>query len=412
MKKIILALLATAISAQAQHNNIITANLENYAVRRFMSEVKYTSTNDPSLINLYDEAPPERRDIPQPAYIPIPDVDAARLTLTYADDADFGQGVHTMSVGKGTQAEVYNLIPQHTYYYKVEADGENIASGEIHTEGRVRMIYVPGANNIRDMGGMLTTSGKRIKYGKLFRGSELNGKHEVDADGIGILTDDLGIEAEIDMRAFYDEGKGVSAFGFKSDRWGTSAEPSYYYTSDSGQLPEHLQNISYQRRWKQEFNFIVNNFVKARNVYYHCVWGADRTGYFSLLIEGLLGVDYDYMIKDYELTNFYTGINTKEKIDTIVKYIGTLKGNSLQEKFKTFFVDTLEVHEENIRYFINEMLEEEESVDNPTTAISTRSQALRSATTVDLLGRKTQRAGRKGIVIETAPDGTVRKVIR
>lgn len=419
MKQLFPLFFVFALSVQAQTGDIINVNVENDAVTRFLSEVKYTSSKDASQVTAYNVAPPDRRDIPRPAIIAIPDNDAETLLFTYADDAGYTEGVRTKAIAKGSKEyQLYNLTPQRDYYFKVEADGNTLTSGKIHTEGQVRMIYVPGANNIRDLGGWPTVDGQRIKYGKLFRGGEVNGNHIVDSAGLAILTNDLEIQAEIDMRAWYDEGHGVSAFGFTSNMWGNSTNPPYYYTSDSGQLPDHLQMKSNKLKWKREFDFIIQNFIKNRNVYIHCVQGADRTGYLVLFMEGVLGVDYNNMIKDYELTNFFNGINTKETIDTIYNYVMTLEGATPQEKFNTFLVDSCGVAQANVDYFRKMMLEE----DNLTTAIKSveadtrkgqqSSAVARPANIVDLLGRKTTRAGRKGMVIEILPDGTGRKVMR
>ena len=418
MKKYIFALLAFALDIEAQTGNVITVNLENDAVTRFLQEVTYTSASDASRIKDYNVAPPAQRDIPRPVLISLPSSsDGDSLLLTVADSADYSSVVRMVTIARGmTETAIYNLTPQRTYYYKIEDDKAAIlASGEIHTKGRVRMIYVPGARNIRDLVGWSTADGHRIKYGKLFRGSELNGLHSVDSAGMAILTDDLYIQAEMDMRAYYNEDKGISAFGFKTDSWGNGSNPPYYYTSDSGQLPEHLYNQTQRRKWQREFNFIVNNFIRERNVYYHCVWGADRTGYLSVLLEGLLGVDYDNIIKDYELTYFSNGINTKERIDTVMTYIMQVEGSTLQEKFNNFFVDSLSVYQENVDYFLEQMLEEVDTDDDILTAIDDARQSRglrRPATVVDLWGRRATKAGRKGIVIEIAPDGTARKTVR
>ena len=426
MRNFFLFLLVIALNIEAQTGNIITVNVENDAVMRFLKEVSYTSTDDSTQIRAYRAFAAERGDYPRPAIIPIPEADADML-LKYSDSEDASEREHIMVVAKGsTEVKLYNLTPQRTYYYVIECDGQILGSGEIHTTGQVRMIRVPGADNIRDMGGWPTVDGKRIKYGKLIRGGELNGNHNVDSASLAILSDRLDIKAEIDMRAFYDKGKGVSAFGFASNQWGNGSKPPYYYTNDSGQLPEHLQNTAYKRKWKREFDFIVNNFVKGRNVYFHCVRGADRTGYLALFMEGLLGVGYEDMIKDYELTYFTNG-NTKKIIDPVINYISQLKGTSLQERFNTFFVDSLGVYQQNIDYFRKEMLEdipEEIHLDknNPITFISNTVQTddQRKATVVDLWGRKatvvtnthSRPSLHKGIVIEIAPDGTVRKRVR
>lgn len=401
-------LLSLVLACWAQDGSIITVNLENDAVQRYLSEVHY-AREDTSRVKDYNVAPPTYRDRPTPARVPIPAADAADLLLTYADDADYSEGVQTMALQQGSrEAVIYNLTPQRTYYYQVTAGGQTLSKGEIHTEGQVRMIYVPGATNIRDIGGWPTSDGRRIKYGKIFRGSELNGLHDVAPEHLAILTDQLGIQAEMDLRTWSDSAHNISAFGFQSNSSGTSQYPPYYYTYGSGQLPEHLMLRAYRYRWKWEFTFMYNNLRRDRNVYYHCVWGADRSGYLSLFIEGLLGVDYDHLIKDYELSTMYSGSRVKERIDPVLDFIMALEGETLQEKFNTFFVDSLGVYQSYINYFRDEMLEEVKSDtgsggDNPATDIRSAGRhecPSGSAVTYDLQGRKTRKNGRRRLVIE------------
>ena len=419
-------LLSVALASQAQTDTVITVNLENEAVRRYLSEVHYEQREDTSLVKDYNVSPPWRRDIPDPVIIPIPAADADTLLLTYADDADFSEGVQTMKIVRGTkEVEIYNLIPQRKYYYMVMADDSIASNGEIHTEGQVRMIYIPGANNIRDIGGWPTADGRRVKYGRLFRGSELNGRHHVDSTDIKYMEDFLGIKAEIDMRARYDTAHNVSAFGYTENTYGNTDYNPYYYTADSGQLFEHLSNFLYQYRWRREFNFIVNNLRRDRNIYYHCVWGGDRTGFLTLFLEGLLGVEYDGLIKDYELSTLYSGERVKSKIDPVIDTIMTYEGNTLQEKFNSFFITTIKSSQADIDYFREAMLEEvknaddssdnsSEDDDNPTTAISTfrQEESTEPTAVYDLWGHKAGKAQKHGLVIEIGRDGTARKTIR
>lgn len=426
MKHYLIALFTFAIGAQAQNGNVITVNIENEAARRFLAEVTYTPS-DTSMINKYNVSPPDNRQIPNPAVITIPDIDADSLLLTFSDSTDFSEGVHVMGVGKGSrEVYVYNLLPQHTYYYKVTTLDDNIlADGEIHTEGQLRMINVPGANNIRDLGGWPTIDGKRIKYGKIIRGSELNGQHTVDSAAIAILSDDLDIKSELDLRAFYDEGKDVSAFGFPTSSTGNGSNPTYYYTNDSGQLVSHLTDSWNRIKWRREFNYITTCLNYNRNVYFHCAWGADRTGYLALFIEGVLGVDYSDLVKDYELTSFYTTIHTKNKIDPVIDFIKTCPGETLRDQFENFFVDSLGVNRSNIETFRRIMLEDAKvdpgnndnpDDDNPTTAITDfnhQGRPLQLSTIVDLRGHHIPgKAARKGIVIVTDSDGRTRKTVR
>ena len=393
------------LTASAQD---VYVNIENDAVRRYISEVTYTSIEDSSLIDHYNVSPPSRRDVPVAANVPVPNVDADTVTVTYALESDFSDGT-TIGVQKGqTRVSVYNLVPKSNYYYKVEADSVEVAKGRIHTTGQVRMIYVPGTYNLRDLGGWPTADGKLVKYGKIYRGADLNGTYVVDSADIEMLKQ-LGISAEIDMRAYYNEGSGISAFGFTS----SGSTPTYYYTNNSGQLPEHLLQPMFLTRWCQSFQFIVSNLRAGRAIYTHCVYGADRTGYLSFLLEGLLGVTYDGMIKDYELTTFFAEDHVKSRIEPVVEYIKTLNGATLQEKFNYFFTHKMGVSQADIDYFRSEMLVEEKHEGGGTAVKSPEVREVfdRVGECFDLMGRKVSES-KRGLMIQVGSDGKPRKVIR
>jgi len=275
------------------------------------------------------------------------------LLFCYSLQEDSIRKADTIVILNGTtELEVYNLIPQHIYDYSIVVNDSVLTEGEIHTEGKVRMIYAPSILNIRDLGGWTTDNNKRIKYGKIYRGGELNGVHTADSIDVQRLLD-LGIRAELDLRAWYNEGIEVSVFGFNSDS-------TYLYTNDSGQLPEHMTSYRFLNNWKKEFNFIVSNLRKNNPVYQHCVWGRDRTGYLSILLQGLLGVSYSDLMKDYELTYLtYRSANDKKaEIDAVISYLNSLEGETLKEKINTFFVKKVGVSQDIIDYFRSEMLED------------------------------------------------------
>ncbi len=420
--RLTLPLLLFSLAAYSQPDTVITVNLENEAVRRYMSEVTYTSLEDTSKVNDFNVAPPRRRDLPNGAVVPIPAGANGAVTLVYADSADYVTGAHTIAVENGAkEVTVYNLIPQRKYYYKIEDETNVLTRGEIHTEGQVRMIYVPSTNNVRDLGGWRTTDGRMVKYGKLFRGAELNGQHDADSTDIAVFTDLLGVGGEIDMRNSRNPGAGTSVFGFKVSTYGNLDEPTYYCTWDSGMIPQNLPVYNWRYRWRREFEFIVNNFQHGRNVFFHCTWGGDRTGYLALLLEGLLGVEYDGMIKDYELTSFYAPGRVKEKIDSVIIYIQDIEGETLRDKFNKFFVDSLKTTQDKIDYFRTVMLTDtiasiddsgEGDDENPITAIRHYAKAARKATLYGISGQQVGRTGRKGLVIEIDSDGKVRKIVR
>lgn len=388
----------------------INVNIENDAVYQFLSEVYY-EPEDTSVILNYKV--PKRLDIPNPAVIPVPQVEADTITLTYAEDFQFSNS-RTVGVEKGVrQTMLYNLLPQQTYYYRLMADENVVAEGEIVTTGQLRMVYTPHVRNIRDLGGWPCAGNKVIKYGKLFRGTELNGIHTSDSIDLDILTNQIGIACELDLRASYNKEYNISAFGFLNASQVESGQiATYYNTNDSGQLPEHLTDFSYQYRWRNEFKFIVNNLKCGRPVYFHCLQGADRTGYLSMLLEGLLGVGYSDIIKDYELTTFYNIVRKKETIDLAINYINSLEGETFQDKTNYYFVKKLGVSQSDIDYFLSEMLQ-----DNTTTGIETMNsgEIHVNHAIYDLQGREVTShpsSHTSHLYIERRTDGTTRKYIR
>ena len=404
---------AASVMAQSQ---IISANIQNEAVSRYMDEVTYTSQEDVSRVADYAVSSASFLDRPQPVVINVPEIyqnyiSSGALSVCYSYDDSFDAEVTDTVFVKEDElgATVYDIQPGLTCYYKTYLYTVlMVDDGAITTEGPVRMIHVPSVRNVRDLGGWKTIDGRTVKYGKLFRGGELNGLHIADPDDIEHLLS-LGISAEIDLRANYEEEHGVSAFGFKTDgEVGSDEVPAYLYSNDSGQLPAHLRQYVYLQRWRQQFEFILANLRVHRGVYIHCRWGADRSGYLSLLLEGLLGVPYDGLVKDYELSSFAAMDKTKENIDPVIAFIEELEGETLQEKFNTFWTKRVGVNQEDVDYFIEEMLEGEK---NDIVTSITDVQKTPITMVYDLLGRRLP-GTRHGLVIRRSQDGRVQKLVK
>ena len=335
------------------------ANLENDVVHRYMEEVVY-EPNEASIINDYRNDGTNRKDWPNYVAMTINNNDVDSVIIVCHNEERLKDSLKFKVPVDNGKIELYNLIPNRTYLYKILYDGQLLQKGKIKTEGQLRMIKIPGnVSNIRDLGGWTTIDNKRIKYGRIIRGTELNGKHSITEEGIRILRE-LGIKAELDLRAYYNEGNNISVFGFLDENSTPSGDvPTYYYTSNSGQVPEDLENYIWKYRWRKEFQFIVNNLRQRRTIYEHCVAGRDRTGYLSFLLEGLLGVPYHEMVKDYELSFFcIKKESTKSSIDQVFEYINQQDGITLRDKFESYFINKLLVSQDDIDFFRSEMLED------------------------------------------------------
>jgi len=193
------------------------------------------------------------------------------------------------------------LIPGKTYYYEVrDSAGAAVYRGTVNAEqSPVRVISVSGGRNIRDLGGYKTESGKTVKYGLLLRGAQLNGRNGgpmLTADGIETMRNILGVKTELDLRKGGENGDdgGQTSCFFGADK--------NYLKYSFEQYDNALKSQANLTYIKEIFAFLAdeNNYP----VYFHCNAGADRTGTLAYLINGLLGVSYEDLTKDFELTSF------------------------------------------------------------------------------------------------------------
>lgn len=349
--------------------------VENDYVKRYMDEVFY-QYGEPSVIGDHLGST-SRTDYPRSVEITLPEVHTAPefFTIICYDEESHHDSIIFKVPTSCHQAELCNFIPMRTYRYEIFHDEELLEKGSIVTKGKVRMLKIDGTVcNVRDLGGWMTTDGYRIRYGKLFRGSELNNTYQVTQEGIDELRI-VGVAAELDLRAPYNEGSNYSALGFKDASSAMDDEvPTYYYSANSGQLPMHFEKESYLNKWTEEFRFIVKSLRAGHGIYVHCVFGKDRTGYLCFLLEGLLGVSYSDLMKEYELSCFCFGkgdaTSRKDSIDKVIGIIEGLEGQMLRDKFNTFFVNTLHISQDDIDDFRRIMLESPETTESGISAIS------------------------------------------
>ena len=353
-------------------------NIENVRVREYMAEVTYT-TADATVMPNYNIAPPERRDLPEPATIFwTQNASATAQQVTWSLNADFSDAF-TAEVDPGkAYYEIFNLLPGQTYYYKVTltVDGTptEIINSNFTTSGQLRQIKADGAANMRDLGGWATASGNPIKYGLIYRGAEWNGKYNLEPEGIAALRA-IGMKAELDLRSS-NEALYIEKSPLGDDVTYIRIHNEDYYESG-------LQNR--KDLYKKNLDFVFDCVKNDKPVYFHCHIGADRTGTLAVLLEGLLGVAESDLYKDYELTSFskYETLRYKENIDGILAYIKSLEGETLTDKFYTYCYKELGLTAKEIADFRMKML----GTVYPTDVKNVVSEAVSSgATSLDLSG--------------------------
>lgn len=210
-------------------------------------------------------------------------------TIYFSENADFSKAITIVT----NSATIKNTIltPGKTYYWKVVGTltSDALGGGRIKVkDAPVRWISVDGVGNVRDMGGWKTTSGKTVKYGMLYRGRKLE---DVTEEGIATIKQ-LGLKTELDIRyasqKFQTPGTGMN----------------YEFIESPGQYDGVMKNEPevFKASYKRLFELLSDE--SNYPFYAHCNAGADRTGTYAFIVNGLLGVSYEDLTRDFELTSF------------------------------------------------------------------------------------------------------------
>ncbi len=210
-------------------------------------------------------------------------------TIYFSENADFSNAMTVTT--NYSDVEGTTLIPGKTYYWKVigTLTTDALGGGKIKVkDAPVRWIDIDGAGNVRDMGGWKTTSGKTVKYGMLYRGRRLE---DVSAKGLATIKQ-LGLKTELDLR--YADQK------FQTPGTGMN----YEFIESPGQYDNVMK--ANQEVFKKSYKRVFELLSDESNYpfYAHCNAGADRTGTFAFIVNGLLGVSYEDLTRDFELTSF------------------------------------------------------------------------------------------------------------
>ena len=334
------------------------------------------SDNDYTYSHLSKITYPCRADIPIPFTVKWNhNEDAMRTTVAVDTKAIGTLNAYTMITYDATGLDnfpIYNLLPNKTYYYKVThvlADGSLVEakSGNFTTSNEaVRMLYIDGTQNVRDLGGWTGLNGKKVKYGKIIRGASFSDSsfNGLMLTGKGRLAlAELKIQAELNLGSVDSETSIASNVAYKK----------VYYTN----YAIAITNETYRTMFKTLLEYIVSCLdgtltvnglsTVARNIYMHCQGGCDRTGTLSFLLLGLLGVSESDLAKEYELSSFSdVGIGrlrtTTKEVDTydyvgMVEALKTYSGDTITDKFVSFATTGCGISMDTITSFRNLMLE-------------------------------------------------------
>ena len=185
-----------------------------------------------------------------------------------------------------------NLKLNQKIYYRGAINNEELKNSKIY-ELKVnnlapRNLDIPGVDNSRDIGGVETTLVENgiINQGLYYRTAKID---DINEEGKKILTEDLGVKIEIDLRdEIYNNGPYVDGV-------------EYYPIP----IPTGTSETRFEK-FEEEYIKVFDLIAEADKnpIVLHCSAGADRTGIMSFALMTLLGCKYNDIARDYLFTNF------------------------------------------------------------------------------------------------------------
>lgn len=201
-------------------------------------------------------------------------------------------------------------------------------------------IPLEGIFNTRDLGGIETADGRKIKYKRLIRSGELFAMTENDKK---TLADIYSLRKIIDFRtgAERKEKPDPSLYGVKSIWAPIMSEETMGITRDENSnndviselfvylqknrlsITDYMSGIyrvlvsteQAQREYGRFFRELLSN--DDGSVLWHCSAGKDRVGIGTALLLTALGVPEKVIIEDYTMTNTFTAAEYESVMKTL-----------------------------------------------------------------------------------------------
>ncbi len=268
------------------------------------------------------------------------------------------------------QIDLTDLYVAKDYYWYVVGFKNNkgaTVSNRFHfaTASTPRAVYIDGVSNTRDVGGYMTSYGKQVKQGLVYRCAKTEGVTELGKKQVAEI---YGLKTELDLRG---------AFALQKD-----PTSPYYSMAEEEICLEHLdngsslgENVAYKYCWTPSYVFdvvpgftslkyldpvtneyendkqfvkIMREFANEDNypIMFHCSAGRDRTGTLACMLNALLGVGEEDLYIDYEFsylamdaTNDKPVVSVKlAEFTSILNYLRSFDGETLADKTANYLM--------------------------------------------------------------------------
>lgn len=177
-----------------------------------------------------------------------------------------------------------------------------------------RTILLEGAANLRDIGGYRTTSGRYVRWGRVYRSGTLAALTDSDLNTLAAL----GIKLVCDLRSDDEVSTApdrrlpdadYARIPINADRDGDSRQRLRALLFDKSRFNTMLLEI-YRRIIDEHaavFGDVIRRLADENNLpaLIHCTAGKDRAGLAAAILLLALGVPEETVIADYTLSNRY-----------------------------------------------------------------------------------------------------------
>lgn len=192
-----------------------------------------------------------------------------------------------------------------------------------------RFIPLQGCINFRDLGGYSAGNGQTVKWRRLFRSDAV---HSMTPQDIDFVYNTLGVVTLIDLRdaaeVRRDGGNGALPSSARYHHLPFLAEHGITPFSPSEDPADRLAGI-YLWILANSGALVagaLNTLAQEGHLpaVFHCTAGKDRTGVLAALILGILGVDDQQIMADYDLTN--------QTMDRLYQRLRAIPGNEMRPR--------------------------------------------------------------------------------
>lgn len=215
---------------------------------------------------------------------------------------------------------ISGLTISQRYYFALELDGD---STNIATVSETQ-LPIAGMPNFADLGGIVTTDGRSVKWGMLYRSGELSELTDADLTYI----ENLNLKTLVDFRfqAEKDEAPDRIPAGVDTipipvvdGSYDVKTITEWLIGGNSEAFDTMLIHVNRVLATEEQDNFkeFFNHVEKGETLLFHCTKGKDRAGFAAAMFLSALGVDREVVIDNYLKSNDYLSEITEQTIQYV-----------------------------------------------------------------------------------------------